>query len=94
MSDDAVHGEIQQFMEGLRKRNPHELEFHQAVHEVVESLMPYVLAHPEYVEANILERMVTKARYWGESVGARYGEPLLHVGPLSLDDPLIGMLSQ
>ncbi|MCP3915408.1 MAG: bacillithiol biosynthesis deacetylase BshB1 [bacterium] len=44
--------------------------------------------------ADILERMVTKARYWGESVGARYGEPLLHVGPVSIDDPLIGMLRQ
>ena len=34
--------------------------------------------------ADILARAETKARYWGESIGARYGEPLLHRGPLPL----------
>jgi len=42
--------------------------------------------------ADILERMETKARFWGERIGVRYGEPLLHRGPLSLDDPLLGWL--
>jgi bacillithiol biosynthesis deacetylase BshB1 len=32
--------------------------------------------------ADVLARAETKARYFGERIGARYGEPLLHVGPL------------
>jgi len=35
--------EVENFIRGLVKRNPGELEFHQAVREVVEDLMPYVL---------------------------------------------------
>lgn len=38
--------------------------------------------------ADILRRMETKARTWGERISARYGEPLLHHGPLPIDDPL------
>ena len=38
--------------------------------------------------ADILERVQTKARYWGEQIGAQYGEPLLHHGPLPFEDPL------
>ena len=54
--------EVEHFMNGLRKRNPGEDEFHQAVQEVVETLMPYVLNHPEYLEARILERMTEPDR--------------------------------
>ncbi len=54
--------EVTKFMNGLIKRNPHEPEFHQAVHEVVETLMPFVIAHPEYREARILERMTEPDR--------------------------------
>ena len=50
----AAQFEIDHFMEGLRKRNPGETEFHQAVHEVVESLMPFVLDHATYRDAHIL----------------------------------------
>ncbi|MDP6839679.1 MAG: bacillithiol biosynthesis deacetylase BshB1, partial [Planctomycetota bacterium] len=32
--------------------------------------------------ADILERVETKARFWGERIGVRYGEPLLHRGPI------------
>lgn len=39
--------------------------------------------------ADILARMETKARTWGERIGVRYGEPLLHVGPLPCFDPLL-----
>jgi len=35
--------------------------------------------------ADILARAETKARYWGERIGCGYGEPLLHVGPLSAE---------
>jgi glutamate dehydrogenase (NADP+) len=59
---DAVQREIDQFMRGLRRRNPGEREFHQAVQEVVESLMPWVLDHRKYYDANVLERMTEPDR--------------------------------
>jgi len=54
--------EIEKFMSGLERRNPGELEFHQAVREVVETLIPYTLEHPEYRDAQILERMTEPDR--------------------------------
>lgn len=50
------------FMRGLIKRNPGEPEFHQAVQEVAESLMPFILEHKQYQEAQILERMTEPDR--------------------------------
>lgn len=37
--------------------------------------------------ADVLSRMETRARFFGERISARYGEPLLHHGPLGIDDP-------
>ena len=37
--------------------------------------------------ADVLSRMETRARFFGERISARYGEPLLHRGPLCIDDP-------
>ena len=54
--------EVERFMAGLVKRNPGEPEFHQAVHEVTQTLMPFLLAHPEYRKAQILERMTEPDR--------------------------------
>ncbi|HVS62262.1 MAG TPA: NADP-specific glutamate dehydrogenase [Thermoanaerobaculia bacterium] len=58
----AVEKEINRFMKGLIKRNPGEPEFHQAVHEVVESVMPFVLDHEQYRRAQVLERMTEPDR--------------------------------
>ena len=41
--EESVKTEIEKFMQGLIRRNPGEEEFHQAVREVAESLMPYLL---------------------------------------------------
>jgi glutamate dehydrogenase (NADP+) len=49
-------------MQGLIRRNPGMPEFHQAVKEVVESIMPFVLQRPDYQEARILERMTEPDR--------------------------------
>ncbi len=38
--------------------------------------------------SDVLERASIRARYWGERIGRRYGEPLLHAGPLPVRDPL------
>ena len=46
-----VSSAVDEFMDGLVKRNPGEEEFHQAVREVADSVMPFVLEHPEYADA-------------------------------------------
>ena len=54
--------ELEAFMSGLIRRNPGEPEFHQAVLEVAETLVPYVVANPKYQKAQILERMTEPDR--------------------------------
>jgi glutamate dehydrogenase (NADP+) len=49
-------------MAGVVSKNPEQKEFHQAVHEVVESLLPVLDRHPEYRRAKILERIVEPER--------------------------------
>ena len=44
------------------KKNPAEVEFHQAVKEVLESLEPLLEKHPEYRTAKIVERIVEPER--------------------------------
>ncbi len=58
----SVRDEVAAFMRGLKKRNPGEPEFHQAVREVTESLMPYILEHTKYKDAQILERLTEPDR--------------------------------
>jgi len=53
---------IDAFMEEVIRRNPGEFEFHQAVREFAEHVVPYVDAHPEYKEARILGRLVEPDR--------------------------------
>ncbi len=43
-------------------RNAGEPEFHQALHEVLQSVEPVLAQHPEYIEAGILERLVEPER--------------------------------
>ena len=49
-------------METVKKRNPGEPEFHQAVYEVLESLEPVIEAHPEYISLGIIESLVEPER--------------------------------
>ena len=53
---------LNRFMAGVRKRNPHEPEFVQAVQEVASSIFPYVADKPKYHEMQILERMAEPDR--------------------------------
>ena len=57
-----IQAEIDGFMAGLRKRNPGETEFHQAVHEVAEYIIPFVHENPQYQKDQILERMTEPDR--------------------------------
>ncbi len=53
---------VSAFMEQVVARNPAQKEFHQAVQEVAESLMPFVEENPRYKKAKILERIVEPER--------------------------------
>ena len=53
---------IASFMEGVIARNPGEKEFHQAVQEVAEKIIPFLEENPKYKKAKILERLVEPER--------------------------------
>jgi glutamate dehydrogenase (NADP+) len=53
---------LEDFMAEVKAKNPAEPEFHQAVHEVAESVAIVLERHPEYRTARILERMVEPER--------------------------------
>jgi glutamate dehydrogenase (NADP+) len=46
----------------VKTKNPGEPEFHQAVEEVLESIVPVLQKHPEYQKAKLLERLVEPER--------------------------------
>ena len=58
----AAQSEVESFMKEIVRRNPGETEFHQAVREVAESVMPLVLEDQRYRDAKILERMAEPDR--------------------------------
>ena len=58
----VMEQKVQDFMAKVIAKNPAESEFHQAVQEVVESLIPFVEENPQYKDAKILERMVEPER--------------------------------
>ncbi|MDH3492084.1 MAG: NADP-specific glutamate dehydrogenase [Acidobacteriota bacterium] len=45
------------FMDDVIRRSPGEREFHQAIAEVAESLLPFLNQNPRYLEKKILERL-------------------------------------
>ncbi len=53
---------ITEVLDLVEKRNPGELEFHQAVKEVLESLEPAIERHPKYRDNKILERITEPER--------------------------------
>ena len=58
----AASDSIRLVLDTVEARNPHEPEFLQAVHEVLESIAPVLEAHPEFVDGGILERLVEPER--------------------------------
>jgi glutamate dehydrogenase (NADP+) len=54
--------EIDAFMDRVKSRDSHQTEFLQAVHEVAESVIPFIADKPKYQVAKILERMVEPER--------------------------------
>jgi glutamate dehydrogenase (NADP+) len=58
----ANNAKVNEFMAKIIARNQGETEFHQAVKEVVESLMPFLEDNPEYQFSKILERITEPER--------------------------------
>jgi glutamate dehydrogenase (NADP+) len=53
---------LDEFVDGVEKRNPGQPEFIQALKEVAESVLDYIREHPKYHEHQILERMAEPDR--------------------------------
>lgn len=53
---------IQKYLDEVKKRNPGEAEFHQAVEEVLESIAPVLEKYPQYVESGLVERFLEPER--------------------------------
>ncbi len=58
----STHFSLNDFMAGLKRRNPGETEFHQAVQEVATYLIPHIHKFPQYQAARILERLTEPDR--------------------------------
>src|SRR5436190_10595860 len=58
----AVQKKVDAFMQHIAAKNPGESEFHQAVKEVAETVMPFIEMHPQYEKAKILERIAEPER--------------------------------
>ncbi|HEX6376411.1 MAG TPA: NADP-specific glutamate dehydrogenase [Allosphingosinicella sp.] len=56
------HVDLEGFMEGVKRRNPGQPEFVQAVYEVAQDIFEFTEAKPEYHEAQILRRMAEPDR--------------------------------
>jgi len=61
-TDERVKNEIESFNQGVVERNPAEYEFHQAVREFTESVMPFVMDNEKYADGHILQRMTEPDR--------------------------------
>ena len=53
---------LAQVLETVKKRNPGETEFHQAVSEVLESLEPVLEKSPEFIEKGVIDMIVEPER--------------------------------
>ncbi|OPG03366.1 NADP-specific glutamate dehydrogenase [Microbispora sp. GKU 823] len=57
-----LHERLEAVYDNVLRRNPGEIEFHQAVREVLESIGPVLGKHPEYAEQKIIERIFEPER--------------------------------
>jgi|TARA_B110000914_G_scaffold224362_1_gene241973 glutamate dehydrogenase (NADP+) len=57
-----MYPSIENFMEKVKRKDPNELEFHQAVHEVVDSLWGFLDLNRNYLHSGVLDRMVEPER--------------------------------
>jgi len=62
MTNNAYDSLVKEFMATIIAKNPGEVEFHQAVEEVVTSIIPFVEENPKYKAAKILDRIAEPER--------------------------------
>ncbi|MFN8226676.1 MAG: NADP-specific glutamate dehydrogenase [Mycobacterium sp.] len=60
--NDALHPKLENIYDEVIRRNGGEVEFHQAVYEVLHSLGPVVAKHPEYADSAIIRRLCEPER--------------------------------
>lgn len=53
---------LDEFIAGLKRRNPNEAEFHQAVSEVAADILPFINTNPRYQDKLLLERLTEPDR--------------------------------
>jgi len=53
---------VEDFLNSLEQKNPHEKEFHQAVKEVAVTLWPFLEKNPHYLDSSILDRIAEPER--------------------------------
>jgi glutamate dehydrogenase (NADP+) len=58
----SVREKLETIYANVVRRNPGEAEFHQAVREVLESIEPVLISHPEYADEKIIERICEPER--------------------------------
>jgi glutamate dehydrogenase (NADP+) len=58
----SAQDKLESIFTAVVRRNPGEGEFHQAVREVLDSVVPALDKHPEYAEAKIIERICEPER--------------------------------
>src|SRR5690606_25408720 len=58
----SARDRVEEIYAAVVRRNPGEHEFHQAVREVLDSVVPALQRHPEYAEAKIIERICEPER--------------------------------
>ena len=57
-----MYSSIEDFMNKVKHKDPNELEFHQAVHEVVESLWGFLDSNKNYLHSGVLDRLIEPER--------------------------------
>ena len=57
-----MYNSIEDFMNRVKHKDPNETEFHQAVHEVVESLWDFLTSNRQYMHSGVLDRIVEPER--------------------------------
>jgi glutamate dehydrogenase (NADP+) len=58
----AIDKKVNAFVKKVTEKNAYEPEFLQAVHEVAETVIPFIEKNPQYDQNNLLERMVEPER--------------------------------
>ena len=57
-----MYSSIEDFMKKVKHKDPNELEFHQAVHEVIESLWAFLDSNKNYLHSGVLDRLIEPER--------------------------------